>query len=154
MKRKRIIGCRYCGGELTGKVEYKEKKARYGLYCKQCKEWSIQDTKKLEYYNTEIDKETYKIFLTGKENEKQMDHIAEAAKISVYEARVYLKEEGEIFLYEGKAKEVFAQAIHIMRQGFLFRIYPEFPYKMIEEMSEEEREKITMRLAKVLGMID
>ncbi len=83
-----------------------------------------------------------------------MDHIAEVGNISVYEACIYLKEEGEIFLYEGEAKEVFAQAIHIMRQGFLFKIYPEFPYKIIEEMSEEEREKITMRLTKVLGMID
>ena len=148
--QKERTGCLYCGGELMGKVEQTEKEKVYGLYCNQCKKWTVKDRKELESQYMEMDNEYYRIYLTGQESEKQIEQIAEITKLSVYEAGMYVRIEGDIMLYEGEAEELFPYVVNMVKKGVLFRISPEFPYKIAEKMAEEEKERITKELKKTL----
>ncbi len=148
--QKERTGCLYCGGELMGKVEQTEKEKIYGLYCNQCKKWTVKDRKELESQYMEMDNEYYRIYLTGQESEKQIEQIAEITKLSVYEAGMYVRIEGDIMLYEGEAEELFPYVVNMVKKGVLFRISPEFPYKIAEKMAEEEKERITKELKKTL----
>lgn len=148
--QKERTGCLYCGGELMGKVEQTEKEKIYGLYCNQCKKWTVKDRKELKSQYMEMDNEYYMIYLTGQESEKQIEQIAEITKLSVYEAGMYVRIEGDIMLYEGEAEELFPYVVNMVKKGVLFRISPEFPYKIAEKMTEEEKERITKELKKTL----
>ena len=51
---------------------------------------------------------------------------------------------------EGEAEELFPYVVNMVKKGVLFRISPEFPYKIAEKMAEEEKERITKELKKTL----